>query len=420
MLQTPCRPPESPCSSDDSDRAPNKPLQALDRASVSRDATHLLTTPKRRGPNHYPRHLLAQDAAKALAKTRANTISSESTMLQTDSRMSTPLVSRFSASRMSQDSSRGAAVKVRPWSLPRQDTLPCPHTGRRTFGVANRLIRIFVRLPSRGRMALWVDPDLPVGPPPVPESNRFTDVWGEDADGRGPFHRQDPTGGRMTPLRALLAKQQSEVAQTDGETAETADALDVAQISATSNGLTAAPHDVKVNGPASLKDLVEQTTGVPIAQQKIVFGGVGSLDDNNRCLCDYGVGHGALLLLSIRPEERSAKGSVSFLASPRLAKKHEPSQIMKNVAQFKTKKSADGQGNTFVECLPDWQRATLTPLQAEWKHEQGYFDYQFLPDNSFFDLTGRVRSRFATHDRLAKSASGRLVPGMVSAPHTAR
>jgi len=159
---------------------------------------------------------------------------------------------------------------------------------------------------------------------------------------------------------------------------------------------------------------------VPVAQQKIVFGGVGSLDDHSRCLCDYGVGQGALLLLSIRPKGRSARVSESFLASPRLAKKHEPLQIMNNVAKFKKNNSGDSQSKTVVECLPDWRRATLTPLQAEWTHEQGYFDYQFLPDNSFFDLTGRIRRRFSTHDRLAKSASGRLVPWPTSAPHTAR
>lgn len=221
-------------------------------------------------------------------------------------------------------------------------------------------------------------------------------------------------------MRALLAKQQAEAAGADGNIAEAADALDVPQLSASSAGLTAAAHEIQIDGPASLKELVEQATGVPVAEQKIVFGGVGSLDNHRRCLCDYGVGQGALLLLSIRPKGRSVRGSESFLASPRLAKKHEPSQIMNNVAKFKKKNTGDIPGQTFVECLPDWQRATQTPLQAEWKHEQGYHDYQFLADNSFFDLTARIRERFPAHDRLAKSASGRLGPWLPSAPHTAR
>mmetsp|Transcript_82565 Transcript_82565/g.159513 ORF Transcript_82565/g.159513 Transcript_82565/m.159513 type:complete len:411 (-) Transcript_82565:514-1746(-) len=410
MEQTSRQPPESPCSSDADDTI-------HDRTELSKK------TPRRGfGPNQYPRHLLMDEAAKSLAKSHAKSKPGGSTVLQTDSLLSTPLMSQCATSRMSRDSCRNTAVKVRLWSLPRQDTLPCPHTGRRTFGVANRLIRIFVRLPCRGRMALWVDPDLPVGPPPVPKPNRFTDVWGEDADEQGPFHRRDPTGGRLTPLRALLAKRLAEEDRPDAKTAETANALDVLQFSATSDGLTAAQHNIQIHGPANLKDLVEKATGVPVTQQKLVFGGVGSLDDHSRCLCDYGVGHGALLLLSLRPEGRSARGSETFLASPRLSKVHEPSQIMNNVANFKHKDKTSGysQGNPVVESLPDWQRATLTPLQAEWKHEQGYFDYQFLPGNSFLDRTGRDRRRFPTHDRLAKSASGRLVPWPPSAPHTAR
>jgi len=310
-------------------------------------------------------------------------------------------------------SGRSCGVEVRPWALPRQDTIPDPRTGRRMIGAPDPQIRIFLRLPGKGRLALWVDPDLPIGPEAGPH-DLFTELFGEDAEIRGPYARKPSSAdGRLTPVRALLARRQQGGLAGVGAGHPSSSTLMSEDPPRGSSARSSAGH----GGPASLKALVEAATGVPIARQKLVFGRVGPLDDHSRALCDYNIGHGALLYFSARPEPSTKKGQ-SFLASPKLADMQEPGFILDRMGKFMTGQGRSNRGKDVVECLPDWRRARSTDLKVEWPLEQQYFDYQFMPDNHIFDLVGRVRKRFGRHDRAAKSAAAWA--HAETPPHTAR
>merc|ERR1719162_2614173 len=95
--------------------------------------------------------------------------------------------------------------------------------------------------------------------------------------------------------------------------------------SATSSTYLNSPSIRGIGADSTLKGLIEAATGIPASQQKIVFGRIGPLDDDAKALCDYDVGHGALLYLSVRPALNSKnKKTLEHLASPRLASSQEP------------------------------------------------------------------------------------------------
>eukprot|EP00927_Polykrikos_kofoidii_P079682 TRINITY_DN76481_c0_g1_i1.p1 TRINITY_DN76481_c0_g1~~TRINITY_DN76481_c0_g1_i1.p1 ORF type:complete len:537 (-),score=54.04 TRINITY_DN76481_c0_g1_i1:163-1617(-) len=330
-------------------------------------------------------------------------------------------------------SARGCGVAVRVGSLPRQDTIPCRNSGRRTISAADRQIRIFVRLPGKGRLAVWVPPSLLVGPSPAPTvaTNCFSDFWGADAEIRGPLAGRSTVmpgssatqveRGRLSPFRRLLAEQtveQEGLTETD-----LCKSLGTSGTSGVSKALSArsmSPRSARAMG--SLKGLLETATGVPAERQKLVFGTGGTLEDDYRALCDYDVGHGALLYLSVRPAEGTRK-NVNFLASHVLAlsQHHDSEAIFSELRKFLKSKVGGVLGKDIIEPLRDWETHGKKAMQVnvEWPREQPYHDYTDLPDNSIFDLVGRVRKRFGALPKLAV-ARPMATNDAQWAPHTVR
>lgn len=78
---------------------------------------------------------------------------------------------------------------IRVEALSRHDTMPCAQTGRRSKVAQDERIRVYVYLPASGtKAAIWVNPDLAIGPPDpeAGEKNCMTELWGKDYAERGP------------------------------------------------------------------------------------------------------------------------------------------------------------------------------------------------------------------------------------------
>jgi len=291
--------------------------------------------------------------------------------------------------------SRSCGVAVRHGNLPRQDTIPCRITGKRFNCAQDSRIRIFVKLPGNGRVALWVSPSTPVGPIIRKRSNPYE---------RFPEDRPSDTNGRLTPLRSLLTEQMGPMTDEFDSTVLSwlpEEGTKGSFLRSTSYSSTLQPED-------SLKGLLEAATGVPVAEQKLVFGRVGALDDDERFICEYDVGHGALIYLSVKPSKASPrKDGPKFLATAALAAERNPRALLDRVARFVKEGKGSKNGMEIVEHLPDWQKkkADCMEVKVEWPHEQPYHDYMSLPDNNIFDLTGRVRKRFQEIPQTARFMS---------------
>lgn len=303
---------------------------------------------------------------------------------------------------------RQSCVPIRPWLLPRDDGIPCAVTGRRAGqkGTAGEIhIRIFIRLPGGNRFALWVPPDMLVGPlsatseaqtkEPHPISAIFAAGSTPGSALMDSSSSSTKGDGRLTPLRALLAGQ-AEDRSLDmfGEDEDL-----IGEISEAS----------PVQG--SLKDLIEAATGIPAESQKLVVGLRGPLWDANKQLCTYDVGHGAQLHLSIKHD--GSRKDVQFLATPRLkqlhAESHDSSSLYDHMDTFMKSKSTCGSrvAKDLVEPLPDWHVSMEHEAKGSTSRssELYYQDYTYLRDNHIFDLAGRIRKRFRALPRVAQSAA---------------
>lgn len=337
---------------------------------------------------------------------------------QQPSLASTSLSSRSSSGR----SGRSCGVAVRPWLLPRQDCLPDRISGKRSPAAPDSRIRIFVRVAGKGgRVAFWVDPELPVGPAPGGPRNRFTDIWGEDAELRGPCAGKVPEDGRLTPLRRLLAERECqpslpeelvepplEPPQASLVAQPSLAALTDASLGAGTVTLTAGDSSSALTyggcSPmeASLKELIEAATGVPVAHQKLTYGRAGLLDDHRRSLCDCDIGHGALLHLSVRPTPGTKKEQ-PFLASPRRAREQERAFSFDTVHRF-VRNHVGLRPGKIVESLPDWHDSVGRPLPptVECPQEPYYRNFTtVMHGEKLFDLSDSLRGRFTRTQKVA-------------------
>jgi len=387
----------------------------------------------------------------------------------TVAKMSTPSITSMgtwapSPPSTARSAKSGCGVPVRPWQLPRQDCIPTRNTGKRSAAARDRQIRLFVRMPGfHGRCAIWVTPDTPVGPPVFHDKTRFTDIWGEDAEMRGPYGNKAAVDARpTTPVRALALKRWSK--ESDGRqevsaqsarsppssrpvTQGTLGGVSVAEASTTigstnqfwsmtglSSSASSSPH------PESLKGLLEQCTGVPCRRQLLVAasGTGGPLLDDDRCLCDYDIGHGALLFLTILPEPGqkppepilACKAALdnAIHAHPgadatailgklgKLSPRKTPQQQRRSKSTTAAASTSCGSSTSrpsdyalplaslqkCVEAMPKWFDPDTLPMALEIITDVPIpFDYGMLPDNSIFDKTGRVRKKFGELQRRA-------------------
>lgn len=324
-------------------------------------------------------------------------------------------------------------------------------------------IRVFVRLAGKGgRLALWVDPAMLVGPTPRGPLNRFTDIWGHDAEERGPYAGKSTQGdGRLSPLRAAFAKRQREqqhaeyeqrvlVAATEGSGELHLGVSEEAAGKAKEEQLTKVPsfetlattfsvmQDASQTFTAgstfrssaygeqvSLKEHIESITGIPVQRQKLMFGRVGLLDDHQRAICEYDIGHGALLYLSVR-NAPGEKREQKHLAGPGRAMEQDSIFTFDNVQQFmQTNQSKVGpnMGQDLVECLPDWKDSVSKPLPPSVECPQEPYFRRFITvmkGQEQYNTSDSIRGRFKEVHRAARqnAADRHLTPG--AAPHSAR
>lgn len=97
---------------------------------------------------------------------------------------------------------------------------------------------------------------------------------------------------------------------------------------------------------------------------------------------------------------------VQFLASPALKTATDMHAPMNRMADFKRSKTAYGgrMPKEIVEALPDWHVSMAhKPKEVLVSTSEAYYqDYMFMRDNNIFDLTGRIRKRFASSKRCAQ------------------
>lgn len=185
-------------------------------------------------------------------------------------------------------------VSIRLPALHRTDCFPCPHSGRRHISATDNQIRIFLLLPGNGhRVALWVNPMLPLGPKRFLKDS-FHLLWGQDAEEVGPFGTKNKAPEKGVPMNPHLKQIKSERDQEDSITV--------------SVGLS--PRKVKKERQISmdmevqnLKHLIQNTTGIAIADQIIIFAG-RRLSDDEKTIADYGIGQGGLVIVE---EEKKLK-----------------------------------------------------------------------------------------------------------------
>lgn len=275
--------------------------------------------------------------------------------------------------------SRSSGVPIRPWLLPRDDPVPCRNTGKRVLCTQDEMIRIFIRMPGKGgRIAVMVHPNWPVCPPS-----------GADAS---------ESDGRLSPVRELMRqRKENESSMLDSQVGVwDVDDEDVgpATLAIREN----LPLPVASEPTESLKGVIERATGIPAVQQKLVFGRSGPLEQEGRTLCDYDIGHGALLYLSIRAAPGMKKDQ-RFLASPALASASGAAAAAGRLGAFVKRrrgasKEAKPKKEDMVVPLPDWRNGDALVPNVEGPSGTLTYNYMGLRDNGIFDLTDRVRRRF--------------------------
>lgn len=211
--------------------------------------------------------------------------------------------------------------------------------------------------------------------------------------------------GRLSPVRELIRQRKVD------ETGELDHEVGVWDVDEEDVGpaTLAIRESLPLPGPQesteSLKGVIENATGIPTAQQKLVYGRSGLLEQEGRALCDYDIGHGALIYLSIRVPT-GAKKEQRFLASPALASASGAAAAAGRLGAF-VKRRRGGGGSTrtmsreakpkkedMVVPLPDWRNADALVPEVEWPAGTLTYNYMGLRDNNIFDLTDRVRRRF--------------------------
>jgi hypothetical protein len=276
---------------------------------------------------------------------------------------------------------------------------------------------------------MWVEPDMRVGPVSTSNGDLFTDFWGHDAELRGHYggrSKRKEDDGRLTPLRGLIAL------QADSSVVPEDDALKppwmlsdvMGQLLKSMPGLAenlaesaqekvnlAIPQSEPDNRAAfqgmsvssskpwstsqsnkpwlrseSVKEILEAVTGQPPERQKLVCGVSGTLFDDSKTLCEYDIGHGALLLFSLK-----RKPGQPQLSTPSVK------DIQDRVDGFVRLNSCRNEwmkhGDLAIEHLPDWDSTAAAPLDLEPPPEIYWKNYQPLSDNNIFDVVGQIRKR---------------------------
>jgi len=263
------------------------------------------------------------------------------------------------------------------------------------------MVRIFVRVPGGGRIALLVDPLARVGPMTKHRLDRFAEVWGEDAEMRGPCAFAAPRP--LTPMKeALFMQEQMRLGFDEGLLYDACATDEPALPTPLGTGPFVdglLPMFAADRSPATepssqtLKDAIAMATGVPPEQQKVVVRGRGPLDDDDRRLNEFDFQDGTECVLSLKPGTsvgRVGARSHRFLSGPALAHDRQPVHVktILDRAQKLAKEARSAERATrckpnlgnkgappvLVKPAPDWLRAdqghkfaTVMVAPPEWE-----------------------------------------------------
>jgi len=246
------------------------------------------------------------------------------------------------------------------------------------------MVRVFVRVPGGGRVAILVDPSARVGPKTKHRPNRFEEVWGEDAEAMGPCSFGVPRP--LTPMKeAMFLQDQRRLQQLAFEDTGPSDLVSIdgqpmpspmAPGALISSVPVAARPGGRRQQPTTLKDAVAIATGVPPEQQKLVLRGRGPLDDDDCHLTYFDFRDGTECVLSVKlgaAVSRPGARGQRFLSSPALAHDRQPIHVRNVLSRAqaladearpaaRTPRSgararSKGSPPVFVKPVPDWFRA---------------------------------------------------------------
>lgn len=243
--------------------------------------------------------------------------------------------------------------------LPRIDSVPCQMSGRRSVCARDDIIRIFLSLPGNGhRIALWVNPDLPVGPK-RPQNDRFHAVWGQDAEEAGPFGTRANVPGKRVPEKDMTTMtavpMNPHLKQINSERAQEDSVL--VKVGLSSRKEKKQPVHLSSTDFPHLRALIKGTTGIAPEHQKLVYS-TRLMFDDEKTLADYGVGQGGVIIVH---DDHSQGGELELATTHARQKlfEHDPNGQL------------CGKLGSVAQCLGSTtsKGAFKSRLMLRWKHE---------------------------------------------------
>eukprot|EP00931_Biecheleriopsis_adriatica_P117704 TRINITY_DN9319_c0_g1_i1.p1 TRINITY_DN9319_c0_g1~~TRINITY_DN9319_c0_g1_i1.p1 ORF type:complete len:350 (+),score=44.16 TRINITY_DN9319_c0_g1_i1:55-1104(+) len=210
------------------------------------------------------------------------------------------------------------------------------------------VITVTVKTPGDGNLGLRLKSQTRIGPLPSRDPDAFEAYWGEGAEQRGPSSgrmlsgKPDCYAGRVLPLpgplKALLAQR-------------------IANSPDSVNGICACDGSEE---PASLKELVEAATGVPVHQQKLTFGLRGPLESDSQTLEEAGLRDGSVIALRRKSSKVAMRGP-PFKENPLL----QDPKVSLASATFLSERSKALLTGVLCQPRPDFHIGATTPLRVD-------------------------------------------------------
>eukprot|EP00403_Amphidinium_massartii_P013126 CAMPEP_0178410264 /NCGR_PEP_ID=MMETSP0689_2-20121128/20888_1 /TAXON_ID=160604 /ORGANISM="Amphidinium massartii, Strain CS-259" /LENGTH=428 /DNA_ID=CAMNT_0020031431 /DNA_START=31 /DNA_END=1313 /DNA_ORIENTATION=- len=214
---------------------------------------------------------------------------------------------------------RGSIGHIDHRRLSRSEPLPCPQADKRHLGARSHQPEDFMIIyiydtDTQQNVPLQVTGDLHIGPPENPKGNRFTDVWGAAASTAG-----------FAELRKEFDHRHRVWSD-------------------------APQQQVSLQWTTSLKSLIEEETGVPIAKQRLIYKG-SPITGDSETVQFCGLYNGETIQL-FRKKDTAAKRDQVLLASTRRAMEKQAEAAKKPKPTSKLRMSAVQTGIQLVQ--PKW------------------------------------------------------------------
>lgn len=264
------------------------------------------------------------------------------------------------AATMTPRKARHSGQPINIEKMRKDDTLPCPVSGRRSVGAASEIIRLYIYLPTtQDQICFMVHPDMPVGPDVVQESNGV----GMSSDSVTPSFA---TGHKTKTL--------SQYSESESPSATSPRITWRRKVYEESNVPSESPEKNETTLAGHLQELIEAYTGIPVMYQKLWCGSRVVHPCNT--LREQGINHGDTVSVNM--------GDVDVA----IVKKKLHDMARANCAKKK------------CWVMPRWEHQATPRLIGEESFEmrlgnEVYFhDYRPLRDVGSIDPCGLMRSQF--------------------------